>query len=73
MPGSSARPSTATGSAGRGRLMDQATSVSPANYTQPVNLKETMRVFQLKEPLDGMYSVVYQNVQPSTGSTLMLL
>jgi hypothetical protein len=32
-----------------------------------------MRVLQLKVPLFIRYSVVYQNVQSSTGSTLMLL
>ena len=36
------------------------------------NLKEPIRVRQLKVPLAGMYSVVYQNVQSSLGSTLML-
>src|ERR1700704_5726402 len=33
------------------------------------NLKFAMRVFQLNVPLVFMYSVVYQNVQSSTGST----
>jgi len=28
-------------------------------------------VLQLNEPLDFKYSVVYQNVQSSTGSTVM--
>jgi hypothetical protein len=32
-----------------------------------------MRVFQLKLPLAARYSVVYQKVQSSTGSTLMAL
>lgn len=40
---------------------------------QPANLKEPMRVFQLNEPLDGMYWLVYQNVQSSVGSIDMLL
>jgi len=40
---------------------------------QEVNLKDPMRVFQLKLPFVGMYSFVYQNVQSSTGSMLMLL
>ena len=42
------------------------------NYWQPAILKELIRVFQLKDPLDGMYSVVNQNVQSSEGSMLML-
>ena len=33
-----------------------------------LNLNELMRVFQLKLPLLGMYSVVNQNVQSSDGS-----
>ncbi len=37
------------------------------------NLNDAMRVLQLKVPLFIRYSVVYQNVQSSTGSTLMLL
>ena len=37
------------------------------------NLKVAMRVFQLKVPLAGMYSVANQNVQPSTGSTAIAL
>ena len=37
------------------------------------NLKFAMRVFQLKVPLVFMYSVVYQKVQSSTGSTCMAL
>ena len=32
-----------------------------------------IRVRQLKVPVVGMYSFAYQNVQPSTGSTLMEL
>jgi len=40
---------------------------------QFANLKDAMRVLQLNEPLAGRYSVVYQKVQSSTGSTLMLL
>ena len=40
---------------------------------QDVNLKEPMRVLQLKVPLDGRYSLVYQKVQSSAGSTLILL
>jgi hypothetical protein len=37
------------------------------------NLKLAMRVFQLNEPVDFMYSSVYQKVQSSTGSTVMAL
>ena len=40
---------------------------------QEVNLKLPMRVCQLRLPLVGMYSFVYQKVQSSDGSTLMLL
>src|SRR5437016_5022350 len=40
---------------------------------QPANLKLPTRVLQLNVPLAGSYSFVYQNVQSSTGSTLMLL
>ena len=40
---------------------------------QAVNLKFAMRVLQLNDPLDFRYSVVYQNVQSSTGSTLRAL
>jgi hypothetical protein len=37
---------------------------------QPDNLKEPMNVLQLNEPLDGRYSLEYQNVQSSLGSIL---
>ena len=37
------------------------------------NLKDPMRVLQLKLPVAFKYSVVYQNVQSSAGSTVMLL
>lgn len=40
---------------------------------QPANLKFAMRVLQLNVPLALRYSVVYQNVQSSTGSTEMAL
>jgi hypothetical protein len=40
---------------------------------QDVNLKDPMRVFQLNEPLVVRYSLVYQKVQSSTGSMLILL
>jgi hypothetical protein len=37
------------------------------------NLNEPMCVFQLKSPLAVKYSLEYQKVQSSTGSTLMLV
>lgn len=37
------------------------------------NLNEPMRVFQLKLPLEGIYWLVYQKVQLSVGSTVILL
>ena len=40
---------------------------------QDVNLKDPIRVFQLNEPLVVRYSFVYQKVQSSAGSTLILL
>jgi len=43
------------------------------SYTQPVNLKLAMRVDQLKLPLAGRYSLVYQKVQSSPGSTVIAL
>ena len=42
-------------------------------YWQPGNLNEAIRVLQLNEPLAFRYSVVYQNVQSSTGSTVIAL
>ena len=36
---------------------------------QPGNLKEPIRVLQLNAPFEGMYSVVYQKVHSSAGST----
>ena len=40
---------------------------------QPESLNEPIQVLQLNVPLVFRYSLVYQNVQPSDGSTLMLL
>src|SRR6266513_29285 len=37
------------------------------------NLNDAMRVCQLKLPFEDRYSPVYQNVQSSLGSTLMLV
>ena len=51
------------------RLAGVAVTVEP----QPGNLKFAIRVFQLKVPVVFMYSWVYQNVQSSTGSTVMEL
>ena len=42
-------------------------------YWQPGNLNDAIRVLQLNEPLAFRYSVVYQNVQSSTGSTVIAL
>jgi hypothetical protein len=44
-----------------------------AALPQFANLKLAMRVFQLNEPVVFMYSLVYQKVQSSTGSTVMAL
>ena len=44
-----------------------------SGYWQFGNLKDAMRVLQLKVPLLFRYSVVYQKVQSSTGSTAILL
>ncbi len=41
-------------------------------YWQAGNLKEMIRVLQLKSPEVFRYWVVYQKVQSSDGSTLML-
>src|SRR5258706_16216115 len=45
----------------------------PWVHAQPGNLNEAICVLQLKLPEVFRYSVVNQNVQSSTGSTLMLL
>ena len=39
---------------------------------QPGNLKDPTRVLQLNSPVTGMYSLVYQNVQSSLGSTAII-
>src|SRR5947207_3023307 len=39
----------------------------------PGSVNVPIRVCQLKVPFAGMYSFVYQNVQPSTGSTVIAL
>jgi hypothetical protein len=43
-----------------------------ADTPQPASLNVPMRVCQLKAPFEARYSFVYQNVQSSDGSTLML-
>src|SRR3989442_1379649 len=40
---------------------------------QPGRWKVPIRVRQLNGPLDGMYSFVYQKVQPSLGSMVIAL
>ena len=35
----------------------------------PANLNDPIRVLQLKVPLEGRYSLTYQKVQSSAGST----
>ena len=51
-------------------LIEKSSGVVPP---QLGNLKEPMRVCQLKLPLLGMYSLTYQNVQSSVGSTVISL
>src|SRR2546421_465002 len=51
-------------------LMEKSLVVVPP--PQPANLKEPMRVCQLNSPVAAMYSVVYQKVQSSLGSTLII-
>ena len=50
----------------------ESENLSTVRATQPGNEKEAIRVFQLKTPEAGRYSFVYQNVQSSAGSMLML-
>jgi hypothetical protein len=40
-------------------------------YWQPENLNDAIRVLQLNVPFAFRYSDVYQNVQSSTGSTVI--
>ena len=54
------------------RFTDRATAFK-IDYMQPLILNDAMRVLQLNEPSAFRYSVVYQKVQSSTGSTLMWL
>src|SRR5215467_15814860 len=55
------------------RLLGDAESEKSGVPPQLGNLKLAMRVFQLNDPVVFMYSVVYQKVQSSTGSTAMAL
>ncbi len=48
-------------------------SGSAVPHWQLAKRNEPIRVLQLKAPLNVRYSLVYQNVQSSTGSTLMAL
>lgn len=53
--------------------LGEAESEKSAEPPQLENLKFAMRVLQLKLPLDFRYSLVYQNVQSSVGSTVIAL
>jgi len=61
----------------RRSFLDLPRSFAPVGGAQPQkqegNLKEPIRVLQLKVPSAFRYSVVYQKVQLSTGSIAMLL
>jgi len=57
----------------RGRGAHRPAFSRLAAYWQVGNLKLAMRVLQLKVPLALRYSLVYQKVQSSTGSTVMAL
>ena len=49
-------------------------AVAPSQlYLQPENFILAIRVFQLKTPVIGRYSLANQNVQSSTGSTATLV
>lgn len=45
----------------------------PLHHWHEANLKVPTRVLQLNAPVFFKYSLVYQNVQSSTGSTVMPL
>jgi hypothetical protein len=55
------------------RLLGVALIEKSEGVPQPGSLNVPIRVRQLNEPLDERYSVVYQNVQPSTGSMVIAL
>lgn len=42
-------------------------------HWEPGNLNDAIQVAQLNEPVAFWYSVVYQKVQSSTGSTVIAL
>jgi hypothetical protein len=46
--------------------------MAKSGWLQPWNLNVPIRVRQLNDPAAGMYSLVNQNVQSSTGSTVRL-
>ena len=50
-------------------LIEKSFGGAPPQF---VNLNEPIRVCQLNEPLAGMYSVAYQNVQSSDGSIVIV-
>ena len=58
---------------GKVSLVAESAAVAPLLAPQFGKMKFAMRVFQLKLPVEGMYSWVYQNVQSSAGSTVMAL
>ena len=58
---------------GLGEEINDVADKEEPGVLQDVNLKDPMRVFQLNEPLVVRYSFVYQKVQSSAGSTLILL
>ena len=53
-------------------MVKEAVGLPVGSGAQDGNLNDAMRVLQLKLPLAWRYSVAYQKVQSSTGSTLML-
>ncbi len=62
-------PGTMLSELGEAATVKSGVGVPP----QPGNLKEPMRVLQLKLPVAFRYSFVYQNVQSSTGSMVIAL
>jgi hypothetical protein len=51
----------------------ESQGAAPVHHWQLGCRKDTMRVDQLKAPVVFRYSVVYQKVQSSTGSTVIAL
>src|SRR5438046_2352873 len=58
---------------GVGVTVGVGVGVGVGDPPHPANLNEPMRVRQLLLPFEGMYSVVYQKVQSSTGSIVRSL